>query len=388
MKSLSQVSQVVTPSPIREMFNKAIGMEDVISFTVGEPDFQTPDNIVEAAVKALRNGEHKYTPNAGILPLRKAIAKSTKESHGIDYSPENQVIVTAGGMEALILAMLTILDEKDEFILGDPCWTNYSRQILICKATPKFVKVKAENSFTFDPEDLENAITDKTKAILINSPANPTGGIASKELLEEIAKIAVAHDLYVISDEVYNRLVYGNKRPCSIASLPGMAERTIIINSFSKTYAMTGWRVGYALGPSEIIGNMVKLQENVAACVNSAAQYGALAALEDSQEAVDSMVQSYARRRELIVNEFSTIPVLHCYEPQGAFYAFVDISETGMKASEFASDLLEKARVIVVPGHAFGEDSDRYIRLSFATSDEAIREGCARIRGYMKKNFG
>lgn len=388
MKSLSQVAKAVTPSPIREMFNKAIGLEDVISFTVGEPDFQTPDNIVEAAVKALRNGEHRYTPNAGILPLRQAIARTTEESHGIEYSPENQVIVTAGGMEALMLTMLTLLDPGDEFILGDPCWTNYSRQTLICSAVPKFVSVKAENNFTFDPDDLEAAITDKTKAFLINSPANPTGGVASEELLTKLAEIAEKHDLYVISDEVYNRLVYDGKKPFSIASLPGMAERTIIINSFSKTYAMTGWRVGYALGPAEVITNMVKLQENVAACVNSAAQYGALAALEEPQDAVDKMVESYARRKELIVDELSSIPGLKCFAPQGAFYAFVDISGTGMKASEFAADLLEKARVIVVPGHAFGTDSDKYIRLSFATSDEAIREGCARIRSYMQNILG
>lgn len=383
MKQLSKVARAVTPSPIREMFNKAIGLEDVISFTVGEPDFQTPDNIVKAAIKALENGEHRYTPNAGIMPLREAIAKTTKMSHGLDYSPENQVIVTAGGMEALMLTMLTILDAGDELILGDPCWTNYSRQALICSATPKFVSVRAENNFTFDPDDLEAAITDKTKAFLINSPANPTGGIASRELLEKLAAIAVKHDLYVIADEVYARLVYDGEMPCSIATLPGMQERTIIINSFSKTYAMTGWRVGYALGPSEVISNMVKLQENVAACVNSAAQYGALAALEDPQDEVDKMVASYGRRRELIMKEFETIKGLHCFAPQGAFYAFVDISETGMKASDFATDLLEKERVIVVPGHAFGTDSDRYIRLSFATSDEAITEGCARIRKYM-----
>ena len=326
MKPLSIVTEKVTPSPIRQMFNKAIGMEDVVSFTVGEPDFLTPDNIVEAAVKALRSGEHRYTPNAGIMPLRQAISKTVKNSHGLTYSAEDEVIVTAGGMEALMLTMMTILNPGDEFILGDPCWTNYSRQVLICSAEPKFIPVKAESNFTLDPEDLEATITPKTKAFLINSPANPTGGIASKELLEKLAEIAVKHDLYVISDEVYSRLLYDGNKAFSIATLPGMKERTVIVNSFSKTYAMTGWRVGYALGPSAIIKNMVKLQENVAACVNSAAQYGALTALEDSQTAVDAMVESYAKRREMIVKEFSNVPGLHCFAPQGAFYAFVDIS--------------------------------------------------------------
>ena len=326
MKPLSKVAENVTPSPIREMFNKAIGMKDVVSFTVGEPDFNTPDNIVKAAVTALENGEHHYTPNAGILPLRQAICRVTNASHGLSYCPENQVIVTAGGMEALMLTMMTLLDPGDEFILGDPCWTNYSRQILMCSAQPRFIGVTAENNFTFDPDALEAAITDKTKGFIINSPANPTGGIASRSALEKIAEIAVKHDLYVISDEVYSRLVYDDNDVCSIAALPGMAERTMIINSFSKTYAMTGWRVGYAVGPAHIIGNMVKLQENVAACVNSAAQYGALAALEDSQKAVEDMVRTYAARRELCIKEFSTIPGLHCFAPQGTFYLFVDIA--------------------------------------------------------------
>lgn len=387
MKPLSIVAEKVTPSPIRQMFNKAIGMEDVVSFTVGEPDFKTPENIVEAAVKALRNGEHRYTPNAGIMPLRQAISKSVENTHGITYSAEDEIIVTAGGMEALMLIMMTLLNPGDEFVLGDPCWTNYSRQVLICSAEPKFVSVKAENNFTIAPEDLEAVITPKTKAFLINSPANPTGGIASKELLEKLAEIAVKHDLYVISDEVYSRLLYDGNKAFSIASLPGIKERTIIVNSFSKTYAMTGWRVGYAVGPSAIITNMVKLQENVAACVNSAAQFGALAALEDPQTSVDAMVASYTKRRDMIVKEFASIPGLHCFAPQGAFYAFVDISESGLKASDFAVDLLEKERVIVVPGHAFGADSDRYIRLSFATSEEAILKGTARIRHYMAERM-
>lgn len=387
MKPLSTVTKKVTPSPIRQMFNKAIGMTDVVSFTVGEPDFSTPDNIVEAAIKALRNGEHRYTPNAGIMPLRQAVSTAVRDSHNLDYSPENEIIITAGGMEALMLTMMTILNPGDEFILGDPCWTNYSRQVYICSAEPKFVPVRAENNFTISPEDLEAAITPKTKAFLINSPANPTGGIASKQLLEKLAEVAIKHDLYVVSDEVYSRLLYDENKACSIATMPGMKERTIIINSFSKTYAMTGWRVGYALGPSEIISNMVKLQENVAACVNSSAQYGALEALEGPQDAVNAMVASYSNRRNMIIDEFSTIPGLRCFAPQGAFYAFVDISELGMKASDFALDLLEKERVIVVPGHAFGKDSDNYVRLSFATSEKAILEGTARIRHYMEEHM-
>jgi len=385
MKELSQIAKVVTPSPIRQMFNRAIGMEDVISFTVGEPDFQTPRHIVDAAAKALYDGEHHYTPNAGILPLRQAISKVTKQTHGLEYDPQSQIIVTAGGMEALLLTMLTVTDPGDEWILGDPCWTNYSRQVLICGGKPVFVEVNEENSFHFDPEALEKAITDKTKGFIVNSPSNPTGGIASKELLEKLADIAIRHDLYVISDEVYDHLTYENNEVFSIACLPGMAERTVVVNSFSKTYAMTGWRVGYAMGPAAIIGNMVKLQENVAACVNSAAQFGAIAALEGTQEPLHEMQAAYRRRREIIVEGFAGIEGLSCFAPQGAFYALVNVSATGMKAVDFAMDLLETERVIVVPGHAFGEKSDCYVRLSFATSEENIREGLKRIARYMAK---
>ena len=388
MKNLSAASQLVTPSPIREMFNRALGMEDVVSFTVGEPDFLTPDHIVEAAVEALRRGEHKYTPNAGILPLRQAVSRHTANTHGVTYAPENEVMITAGGMEALYLTMLTLLDPGDEVILSDPCWTNYSRQVLLCHAEPRFVTVDAANDFLFEPEKLEAAITPKTKLFVINSPANPTGGVGSREALEKLAEIAVRHDLWVISDEVYRDLVYDGQSPASIAVLPGMRERTVIVNSFSKSYAMTGWRVGYAMGPASVIGTMVKLQENVAACVNSAAQYGALAALEGPKEPLKQMLAKYAARRRVVVEEFAAVPGVSCFAPQGAFYALVDISATGMKAQDFAMELLEQARVIVVPGHAFGETSDRYIRLSFATSEETIREGIGRIRDHMKKKAG
>ena len=385
MKEISNVAKIVQPSPIRKMFNLADGMEDVVSFTVGEPDFNTPAHVVDAAVEALRTGKHHYTPNAGILPLREAISEYYVRSRGLHYSPETEIIATAGGMEALLLTMLTLLNPGDAFLLSDPCWTNYSRQIEICSARPVFVPVDAAHDFTFAPEALEKAITPETKGFLVNSPANPTGGIAGRKALEQLAEIAVRHDLYVISDEVYSELLYEGNTFTSIAALPGMKERTIIVNSFSKTYAMTGWRVGYALGPQHIISQMVKLQENVAACVNTAAQYGALAALTGSQAPVAEMLETYSQRRAYILDAFSKINGLTCFAPQGAFYAFVDISAAGMDAETFARDLLQKVRVIVVPGEAFGESGKRYVRLSFATSMENIREGTRRIAQYMKK---
>ena len=384
MKEISNVAKIVQPSPIRKMFNLADGMEDVVSFTVGEPDFNTPAHVVDAAVEALRTGKHHYTPNAGILPLREAISEYYVRSRGLHYSPETEIIATAGGMEALLLTMLTLLNPGDAFLLSDPCWTNYSRQIEICSARPVFVPVDATHDFTFAPAALEKAITPETKGFLVNSPANPTGGIAGREALEQLAEIAVRHDLYVISDEVYSELLYEGNTFTSIAVLPGMKERTIIVNSFSKTYAMTGWRVGYALGPQHIISQMVKLQENVAACVNTAAQYGALAALTGSQAPVAEMLETYSQRRAYILDAFSKINGLTCFAPQGAFYAFVDISAAGMDAETFARDLLQKVRVIVVPGEAFGESGKRYVRLSFATSMENIREGTRRIAQYMK----
>lgn len=384
MKEISNVAKIVQPSPIRKMFNLADGMEDVVSFTVGEPDFNTPAHVVDAAVEALRTGKHHYTPNAGILPLREAISEYYVRSRGLQYRPETEIIATAGGMEALLLTMLTILNPGDAFLLSDPCWTNYSRQIEICSARPVFVPVDAAHDFTFAPEALEKAITPETKGFLVNSPANPTGGIAGRKALEQLAEIAVRHDLYVISDEVYSELLYEGNTFTSIAALPGMKERTIIVNSFSKTYAMTGWRVGYALGPQHIISQMVKLQENVAACVNTAAQYGALAALTGSQAPVAEMLETYSQRRSYILDAFSRINGLTCFAPQGAFYAFVDISATGMDAEVFAKDLLQKVRVIVVPGEAFGESGKRYVRLSFATSMENIREGTRRMAEYMK----
>lgn len=383
MKDISNVAKKVQPSPIRQMFNLADGMEDVVSFTVGEPDFDTPQHIVDAAIDALKNGEHHYTPNAGILPLRTAISEVISHSHGLSYAPDKEIIVTAGGMEALLLTMLTILNPGDEFILSDPCWTNYSRQVEICSAVPMFVRVNAENGFTFNPDDLERAITPQTKGFLINSPANPTGGIAEKKILQKLAEIAIHHDLYVISDEVYSAIVYEDKKITSIATIPGMKERTVIINSFSKTYAMTGWRVGYAVGPQHLISQMVKLQENVAACVNSAAQYGALAALTGTQEPLSEMLKTYAERRTYVLDAFSKIKGLTCFIPQGAFYAFVDVSATGMDAETFAKDLLQKARVIVVPGSAFGSYGANFVRLSFATSLENIKQGLQRIGKYM-----
>ncbi len=385
MKAFSKATTTVTNSPIRKMFNLAVGMKDVVSFTVGEPDFNTPDNIVEAAVTALRNGAHHYTQNAGILPLREAVADKFERTLGLRYDPQSEVMITSGGMEALFLAMRVLLDSGDEFILPDPSYTNYSRMVYLCDAEPVFVKCTPENGFAYDPKDLEAAITPKTKGFVVNSPANPTGGTTGLETLKALAEIAKKHDLWVLSDEVYDQLVYEGEKPVSIATLPGMRERTLVINSFSKAYAMTGWRVGYCAGPKELVQNMIMFQENVCACVNTAAQYAAIEALTGPQDKVEEMRKVFAERRAYVVDAFSRIEGLRCYAPKGAFYAFIDITSTGLTSEEFAKQLLQEERVIVVPGIAFGTYGDQFIRLCFATAMDNIQEGIKRIAHFMAK---
>ncbi|CAB1249969.1 pyridoxal phosphate-dependent aminotransferase [Clostridium sp. MT-14] len=383
MIKLSKATEIPRSS-IRKMFDIASTMDNVISFAVGEPDFITPRNIIDAAKKALDAGETHYTPNAGILPLRKAVSKKLKEYNGIDYDPETEIIITTGGMEALMLSMITAFNQGDEIILTDPCWTNYPNQVLICGAVPKFVQVFEEDSFIYNPDKLAKAITPKTKAIIINSPANPTGGVASREVLEDIAKIAIKYDLLVFSDEVYRRFVYDDVKFSSITSIKSMKERTILIDSFSKSYAMTGWRVGFTAGPKEIISNMTKLQENVCACVNSATQFAALEALEGPQDSLNNMIEKYAERRKLIYDGINSIENLSCKKPKGAFYAFINITKTGLTSEEFAMRLLKEARVVVVPGTGFGKHGEGFVRISYATSNQNIEEGIKRINNFVK----
>lgn len=385
MIKLSDMTMKTPASPIRKMFNIASTMENTISFAIGEPDFTTPQNIIDAACQALHEGETHYTPNAGILSLREAIAERLTEKNGVTYNPEDEIVVTSGGMEALMLAMMVTINPGDEIIITDPCWSNYPSQIGMCGGIPKFVKVYEEDGFVYNPDNLKKAIGKNTKGILINSPANPTGGVAGPRVLEEIAKIAKEHDLFVISDEVYKYFVYDGAEFVSISSLEGMKERTIVIDSFSKTYAMTGWRVGFAVGPTNVIGNMVKLQENVAACVNTSAQFAAVEALKGTQEPLMNMINKYASRRELITNGINSIKGVSCIKPKGAFYVFMNITKTGMACDEFAMELLKSEGVVVVPGTGFGEAGQGFVRLSYATSEENIKEGLTRIERFMQK---
>ncbi|MGI6586231.1 MAG: pyridoxal phosphate-dependent aminotransferase [Lutisporaceae bacterium] len=384
MAKISKMAQKVQSSAIRKMFNLALSMTDTISFAVGEPDFTTADNIIEAACKAFKAGETHYTPNAGILPLREAIAKKLKRKNNVDVDPETEIMITAGGMEGLMLAMMVILDPGDEVICSDPFWTNHPSQIIMCGAKPRFIKVYEEDGFMFNPDNVRKAVNKNTKAILINSPANPTGGVADRKVLEEIARIAIENDLIVVTDEVYQHLIYDDEEFVSIASLPDMKERTVIIDSFSKAYAMTGWRIGYAAGCREILRNMIKLHENVVSCINTPSQYGAIEALEGPQDYLQYMLDKYAARRKLIVEGINSIEKLSCIKPKGAFYAFPNITKTGMKSEEFAMELLKKTGVVVVPGSGFGEAGEGYIRISYATSEEKIIEGLKRMKTFVE----
>ncbi|MEW9122663.1 MAG: pyridoxal phosphate-dependent aminotransferase [Thermotaleaceae bacterium] len=385
MNKLSDNALKLEDSLIRKMFDMASKMEDVISFAIGEPDFTTPDNIIEAAYAALKRGETHYTSNMGILPLRQAIAKESKTHRKVELNPENQIMVTGSGMEALMLAMMAIVNPGDEVILSNPYWTNHASQVKMCGGTPKLVNVYEEDGFIFNPEHLRKAVNSKTKAILLNSPANPTGGVAERHVLEEIAAIAKEHDLLIISDEVYRYFVYDGAEFISIASLEGMKDRTIIIDSFSKTYAMTGWRIGYAAACEEIIEKMGKLQENIISCVSTFIQYAALEALEGPQDDLAYMVQKYRERRDLIIDGINAIDGLSCIKPKGAFYAFANITASKMTSEEFALALLKKAKVVVVPGVGFGDAGEGFVRISYATSEENILEGLRRIKSFMEE---
>ena len=382
MRELSTIAHMER-SPIRRVYEKAILMDDVIFFSLGEPDFDTPDNVIEAAIASLRRGETHYTPNGGLPVLKKAIADSLLSYDGIAYDADTDISVTSGGMEAIPLALFTLIEPGDEVILSDPSYGNYFDQIRVAKGVPVPVEAREENGFNMTPEDIRAAITAKTRVIMLNTPCNPTGAVASEALLRDIAEIAVEYDLYVIFDEVYKHLYYGEEPFFNIARIPGMKERTLVIDSCSKTYAMTGWRVGWLAGPEAIISNIPKLQENICSCVPAFVQHGAACALRECAEDVARMNAEYRKRRDVIAAGINAIPGLHTVIPDGAFYLFVNIKETGLTSEEFAERLLEEGHVALSPGSAFGPSGEGFVRMSYATSIEKIEEGLRRIAAWV-----
>ncbi len=382
---LSKIAQNAGGSVIREMFNEALKLNDTISFTVGEPDFVTPQPIIEEACRDWMAGKTHYTPNSGVLELRKAIA----EYHANDLkpNPEDQIMVGCGATEVIQMALFTLVDPGDEVIIVTPAWPNYFGQLAMVGAVPKIVVAREENSFVPDPDDVKAAITDKTKLIILNSPSNPTGAVMDYDTCKALADILRDRDIYVIADEIYNRLVYDAKGYTSITSFDGMIEKTVYVSGFSKMFAMTGWRLGYAVSRPDIIKNMTKLHENGASCLPEPSQLAAAYGLRHCIPEIEKMRLSYLRRRDLICSLIDQTPGLSIKVPMGAFYAFVNAKEltqkTGMTSRELCMDLLKKTGVVTVPGSGFGDCGEGYIRITYATSDENIKRGFERIQSYV-----
>jgi aminotransferase len=379
---LSQRVRSVPPSGIRKFFDVAATMPDVISLGVGEPDFTTPPQIVEEGVRSLRSGRTHYTSNYGTLELRRALALNLERLYGVSYQPEREICVTVGASEAVAAAMAALIDPGDEVILHEPSYVAYVPAIVFNGGTPVFVHTTADSDFELDPAAVEAAVTPRTKAIFLGYPCNPTGAVLSSERLRAIADVAYRHDLLVISDEIYDRLVYGGHRHEAFSSLLGMKDRTVLIGGFSKSYAMTGWRVGYVCAPAEILEGIVKVHQYQIMSAPTTAQDAALAALTGAEPDVQRMVAEYDRRRRMVVEGLNRIGLRTC-EPRGAFYAFPSIAATGLSSAEFSERLLFEQRVAVVGGDAFGPSGEGHVRASYATSYEGLEEALRRIERFL-----
>ena len=374
--------EAVPPSGIRKFFDIAAEMEDVISLGVGEPDFVTPWTIRESCIYGLEQGRTAYTANRGLPELREEIVRHKKEQHGLDYDAKSDVLVTVGVSEALDIALRAMLSPGDEVLIPEPCYVSYKACTTLAGGVAVPVPARIENEFRVTAEDLEAHTTPRTRVLLIGYPNNPTGAVMRREHLLELARFAEAHDLLVISDEIYGDLTYGGEPHVSFASLPGMKERTLLLDGFSKAYAMTGWRIGYALGAPELIGAMTKIHQYTMLCAPITAQVAAVEALRRGAKYRDKMVAEYDMRRGFIYQGL-TKPGLKSFEPKGAFYIFPDVSSTGLSSDDFAEKLLVSEHVALVPGSAFGDCGKGYVRCSYATSLEKIDEALARIGNFL-----
>lgn len=374
----------VKPSGIRKFFSIAEEMEDVISLGVGEPDFLTPWHIRQVGIDSLENGSTRYTANAGLSELREEISSFYTRHHLIKYNPEAEVLVTVGGSEAIDMCIRCLVNPDDEVLIVEPSFVCYKPIVEICggKAVP--VVTKREDNFRLRADDLENAVTDKTKLLILPYPNNPTGAVMRKEDLEAVARVVIEKDLLVLSDEIYSELTFGSQEHMSIASVNGMKERTVVINGFSKTYSMTGWRLGYALGPAPIIKQMTKLHQFAIMSAPTTSQYAAIEALRNGDDDISKMKSEYDMRRRYTVNAFREIG-LDCFEPEGAFYAFPCIKSTGLSSEEFCERMIMSKHVAVVPGNAFGECGEGFIRVSYCYSIENIKEAVRRIGEFVKE---
>ena len=372
----------IEPSGIRKFFDIVSEMPDAISLGVGEPDFDTPWNVREEGIYTLEKGRTFYTSNAGLKELREEISRYVKRKYDLHYDPVHEIFVTVGGSEAIDVALRCMTDPGDEVLIPQPSYVSYLPCAVMADAVPGPIELKAENDFKLTKEQLLNSITDKTKILVLPYPNNPTGAIMTKEELEELVPVIIEKDLYVISDEIYAELTYGGKRHCSIGSLPGMKERTIVINGFSKAFAMTGWRLGYACGPAPVIEQMVKLHQFAIMCAPTTSQYAAIEALKNGMPDVERMREAYNQRRRFLVKALRDMG-LPCFEPYGAFYVFPNISKFGMTSEEFATRLLHEKRVAVVPGDAFGKCGEGFLRISYAYSIEDLKKALEKIKEFI-----
>ncbi|MBE6684184.1 MAG: aminotransferase class I/II-fold pyridoxal phosphate-dependent enzyme [Ruminococcaceae bacterium] len=374
----------IKPSGIRKFFDIAAGMEGVISLGVGEPDFPTPWHIRREGIKSLENSKTRYTSNAGLIELRQEISKYIARRYGVSYEADNEVLVTVGGSEGIDGAIRALVAQGDEVIIPQPSFVCYEPIVRLAGGTPVIIELKAENEFRLTADELRGAITDKTKLLVFPFPCNPTGAVMEKEDIEAIADVLRDTDICVLSDEIYSELTYGGKRHVSIASVEGMRERTVLINGFSKSYSMTGWRMGYACAPAPIIAQMTKIHQFAIMSAPTTSQYAAVEALRNGDDDVATMVAEYDMRRRLVVNGFNKIG-MDCFEPKGAFYCFPSIKRTGMTSEEFCEELLRSKKVAVVPGSAFGKSGEGFVRVSYCYSTDHIKEALSRIEEFLEE---
>ncbi len=372
------------PSGIRKFFDVVAEMPDAISLGVGEPDFDTPWHIREAGIYSLDRGRTFYTSNAGLMELRREVSAYYERKHGLTYDPKDEVFITVGGSEAIDMALRAMADPGDEVIIPEPCYVSYVPCTKLAGAVPVTINLKEENEFRLTADELRAAITPKSKILILAFPNNPTGAVMERKDLEAIAEVVKENDLYVISDEIYGELTYLGEH-VTIASLPGMKERTVVINGFSKAYAMTGWRLGFAVGPQNILSQMLKLHQYAIMCAPTTSQYAGIEALKNGDSDIAKMRESYNQRRRFLVKELNDMG-LECFEPYGAFYVFPSIKSLGMTSEEFANQLLEEEKLAVVPGTAFGACGEGYVRISYAYSLDELKEALGRIREFVKNH--
>ena len=383
-KVLSDKTVGLKPSGIRKFFDLVSEMKDAISLGVGEPDFDTPWHIRDEGIYSLEKGRTFYTSNSGLKELRQEICSYMKRTQGIDYVWDKEVFITVGGSEAIDLMFRAMINEGDEVLIPQPSYVSYEPCAVLADAVPVIINLKNENQFRLTPEELEAAITPKSKILVLPFPNNPTGGIMEREDLEAIREIIIKNDLYVLSDEIYGELTYTGKPHVSIASLPGMKERTIVVNGFSKAYAMTGWRLGFACGPEEIISQMVKIHQYAIMCAPTTSQYAAVEALKNGDDDVRMMRESYNERRRFVLHMLDEMGI-PCFEPMGAFYVFPCIKEFGLSSEDFANRLLAEEKVAIVPGTAFGDSGEGFLRISYAYSIDNLRKALTRLSRFVAR---